>query len=87
MGRSTSGLGDHAPVQVENLGEREVAHLRQAPVEFAVLVEDSVCSAVEVVVRTRKEIPDGRGGELIGGDVEALRGLGELLLNGGGKSD
>jgi len=54
---------------------------------FAILVENSVGSAVEVVVGMRKEIPDGRGGEFIRGGVETLRDPDELLLNGCRKSN
>ncbi|MFN0181318.1 MAG: hypothetical protein ACKVZ0_21125 [Gemmatimonadales bacterium] len=61
------------------LTEGEVPHLRQTPVQFAVLGQHPPGRVLEIGGRLGDEIPNG-GAKLVDGNVETLRGLTELTL-------
>src|SRR4030095_15721790 len=79
--RDASGLRDETGVKLENFVQGNEAHLGQAPVELAVLLQNPCCYAIEVLVGARDEIPESGGSEIIRRNVKALCSLGELLLD------
>ena len=78
--RRTTPSADQAIVQHKDLTEREVPHLGETSVQFAVLGQHSPRCVFEIRGGLGDEISNGGCSKLVDGYVEPLRGLTELAL-------
>ena len=79
-----AGRLDNAPVEIEDLGQREVAdqsrHLRETFVQFVVLRQHARGSGLELLLAALKEVAEHGGSEDIRRHIEARRDGSELAL-------
>ena len=78
--RRTTPRADQTVVEHNDLTEREMPHLGETPVQFAVLRQHPTRSVLEIGGGLGNEIPNSGGSQLVDGHVEPLRGFTELAL-------
>ncbi len=70
--RRTAGLFNDEPMQIQDLGKREIPHLTEPSIQFLVLLQDSRSSFNELIILAGKQFLNSRRGEIINRHVEAL---------------
>ena len=77
---SASTLVQEAVMQDKYLAQGEVAHLGEASIELAILLEDSLRRPLKFLGRCHHEVADGRSGKIRHWDMQPLGGLPQTAL-------